>query len=214
MSGFRTVRDSDTYVGAIPPKTPLDATPHGAYAYQRTRKRHAGLDIKTRPGDPIYAPEACVVIAAAFDDSTPPLSRYGPGAVMLRGASGWVHVLGHLSAWRWAGAPPAPGRAYAEGERIGTASEVGHVHWEVRRADRAPWPLASRLADTIDPRVWLADHADPAPATDTWGKLVDSARALAVDVKREVVTRATTSALLLVIALAVASRHGRRSSRR
>lgn len=191
---------------------PVDApraTPHGAYAYPRRKRDHHGIDLGGARGTAVYAPEAMTVIAVGRGLSTSGkrtgtvtrsgdplavgvgLAGYGPAAVLARGASGLVHVLGHLDD----AALPAAGAELAEGAMVGTISRVGHVHWEVRKPDAYPWPRATRGADTADPAAWLAavralpfqaapdvDELDTATATvrAVARKLADDVRARAV----------------------------------
>jgi murein DD-endopeptidase MepM/ murein hydrolase activator NlpD len=133
------------------------ATPHGAYGYWRARsqRHHAGVDLGAPAGAVVVAPEA-MLIGAVLDASGLTSARafrgvglrgYGPGALIGVGDSGYVHVLGHLAT---AGLPRV-GDLVAAGAVVGTVSRLRHVHWEVRRPDRHPWPTASRLADTVDP---------------------------------------------------------------
>lgn len=205
---------------------PVDAprtTPHGAYAYPRRRRDHHGVDLAGARGTVVYAPEAMTVIAVGRGLSTSGkrtgtvtrsgdalavgvgLAGYGPGAVLARGASGLVHVLGHLDD----GALPAVGAELAEGATVGTISRVGHVHWEVRKPDAYPWPRATRGADTADPAVWLAamralpfqpGAAPDADALDAATSTVRAvARKLAADVRARAVGEVAMVALLALL---------------
>jgi murein DD-endopeptidase MepM/ murein hydrolase activator NlpD len=141
-------------------RTPIDKiriTPHGAYGYYRADKRrhHYGVDLGGPAGTPVYAPERMAVVVRRRGSAieTSPrfrgigLDGYGPGAVLAVGASGVVHVLGHLGL---DGMPPI-GAEVAEGDRIGSIGSPRHVHWEARLGDRAPWPRSTRGDDTVDP---------------------------------------------------------------
>jgi len=190
------------------PRWPVDTvqvTPHGAYAYQRTRRRHHGVDLAGQRGTLVRAPERLAVLivargnspgharAGTVERSADRLARgvrldgYGPAAVMARGLdTGMVHVLGHLEP----AALPTVDATLEEGAPVGTISRVGHVHWEVRQRDRYPWPRADRGDDTYDPGAWLeaATHLPfSSPATHDW--LVD-----ATDAARATVTAVTSRA--------------------
>lgn len=206
---------------------PVDAprtTPHGAYAYPRRRRDHHGIDLAGKPGTVVYAPEALTVIAVGRGLSTSGkrtgtvarsgdplavgvgLAGYGPGAVLARGASGLVHVLGHLDD----SALPAAGAELAEGAVVGTISRVAHVHWEVRKPDAYPWPRARRGADTADPEVWLAAaRALPfqaAPDVDELDAATSTVRAAARKLAADVRARAVGEVVLVVLLALAASR--------
>lgn len=118
------------------------------YLAKRSTGTHFGLDIAAVPGTPVVAPEPMTVLHFAVNDSTPPLSRFGPAAVLTRGASGVYHVLGHMDAWAWSGAGksllPWVGRTYAEGELVGRVSKLRHLHWETRIVELPPGSEARR----------------------------------------------------------------------
>lgn len=161
----------------------IRTTPTGDYNAVRARRRHAGIDFAAPPGSVVYAPEDGHIVLVGrelwsrkrdkarrpgvYERTAMPLTRgvklggYGPGAVMLVGRSGVVHILGHL-----ADDGLAPLGPIDEGQVVGVvASGVSppHVHHEVRLAERAPWPTSTRNADTISPVVWLdaAKRIDP-----------------------------------------------------
>ena len=113
------------------------------------------------------APEDLVVDLVVRDDETPPLSGYGPGAVLARGRSGVWHVFGHLSP-RSFGAELVKGAAIARGvffARLATGVRPPHVHWEPRRwrtegaAAKALGRAATREDIVIDPDQWLREAA-------------------------------------------------------
>ena len=208
---------------------PVDApraTPHGAYAYPRRKRDHHGIDLGGKRGTVVYAPEAMTVIASGRGLSTSGkrtgtvtrsgdalavgvgLAGYGPGAVLARGASGLVHVLGHLDD----SALPSAGAELADGAVVGTISRVGHVHWEVRKPDAYPWPRATRGADTADPEVWLAAmRALPfqaAPPVDALDAATATVRAAARKLAADVRARAVGEVVLLA-ALALGGRRRR-----
>ena len=113
------------------------------------------------------APEDLVVDLVVRDDATPPLSGYGPGAVLARGRSGVWHVFGHLSP-RSFGAELVKGAAIARGvffARLASGVKPPHVHWEPRRwrtegaAAKALGRAATREDIVIDPDQWLREAA-------------------------------------------------------
>jgi peptidase M23-like protein len=100
-------------------RAPLNSvriTPHGDYGYVRTEaeaKRvgyrlcskavgypctHRGLDLAAKEGTPVYAPEGGYLLYAVDGDDVRPFSRYGPAVLVLKGASGYYHLLAHLAA--------------------------------------------------------------------------------------------------------------------
>jgi murein DD-endopeptidase MepM/ murein hydrolase activator NlpD len=159
----------------LPVDPPSKVTPHGAFGFARKTRSdgacgrsgkypctHLGVDLAGKKGTPVFAPEAGHVVIAAFDDATPPLRGYGPGAVVFLGASGMRHILGHLDPEWWRATPwqipgvnapltqgfigpdrmPAEGRVYREGEQIGVMSHLNHVHWEVSTKGKRYDPIA------------------------------------------------------------------------
>ena len=207
-------------------RAPVDApraTPHGAYAYWRAKsqRRHAGVDLAAKRGASVYAPEPLRVIAVLRGGRLSSsaavrgvgLSGYGPSAILAVGASGLVHVLGHLDQ-----VLVGVGDQVEEGALVGTVSHLRHVHWEVRLGDRVPWPRATRLADTLDP-LTLIDPATPAPpatsdAHDGGGlpAWLDAAQALTADIRRKATAQAAGEVLVLVVA-AIVLAHGKSDRR-
>jgi hypothetical protein len=113
------------------------------------------------------APEDLIVDLVVRDDETPPLSGYGPGAVLARGRSGTWHVFGHLSP-RSFGPELVKGAAIARGQffaRLATGVRPPHVHWEPRRwrtegpAAKALGRAVTREDIVIDPDLWLREAA-------------------------------------------------------
>lgn len=205
-------------------RAPVDApkaTPHGAYAYWRAKsqRRHAGVDLGGKRGTRVVAPEDMRVLATLEGGkltSAPSvrgvgLGGYEPGAILARGASGMVHVLGHLEALRVGVGDDVP-----EGAAVGVIGPPRHVHWEVRKPDKAPWPRSTRMADTVDPLAWLlSGNRTPSstPGTlDTLRDWADAAQALSDDVRRQATARATGEVMLLVLA-AIVLAHGRSNRR-
>lgn len=128
------------------------------------RRLHAGVDLG-RAGDVVVAPESGlidVVVDASYGDEQPRHSSargfagYGPRAVVLRGDSGWWHLLAHVEHVEVrdeqrveAGAPLA---------RV--AVRGGHLHWEVRARKLPPRQWAT-VEVTDDPAAWLAGVRRP-----------------------------------------------------
>lgn len=149
------------------PPAPIRSAPGGRYGAVRSGGvTHWGLDIAGPVGARVVAPESMTVSHVAVNNATPPLSGYGPGAVLAHGASGQWHVLGHLDPRSWSG--PVPGRVYAEGEWVGDMSTARHVHWEVRTV-QLPARGAARGLLTLDPVRWLAGGLAPIPLVATVG---------------------------------------------
>lgn len=113
---------------------------------------HWGVDTFTIDGDrDVWAPEAGAVIAVA-DGSAPPFVGYGPGVVMLLGASGVYHLLSHLD---HSTIKVRVGQQLDEGEPIAKFSVAyGHCHYEIRLAPTGPSEV-----NTIDPVMWHAKAA-------------------------------------------------------
>lgn len=114
---------------------------------------HWGIDTFTLNGSRnVWAPERSVVVAVS-DGSSAPFVGFGPGVVLLRGASGVYHLLAHLDA---DSIRVRPGQQLAEAAPIGMFNEgIGHCHYEVRRE-----PVGPSETNTIDPSLWLARSSD------------------------------------------------------
>lgn len=98
------------------PLNHVHITPHGGYGYVRTEaeaKRvgyrlcskavgypctHRGLDLAAKAGTPVFAPEGGYLLYAVDGDDVRPFSRYGPALLVLKGASGYYHLLAHMAA--------------------------------------------------------------------------------------------------------------------
>ncbi len=95
---------------------------------------HLGLDISTRRHEPVLATAAGVVIKSGWSGD------YGK-AVEIAHPTGYTTVYGHLDAIL-----VAEGQRVRRGERVGVVGSTGrstgpHLHYEVRRGDRAVNPL-------------------------------------------------------------------------
>jgi Peptidase family M23 len=108
---------------------------------------HWGVDTFTVGGiRDVWAPERGVVVAVA-DGSAPPFSGYGPGVVLMKGASGVYHLLSHLD---YGTIKVRVGQELAEGDPIAKFSAAyAHCHYEVRRQ-----PTGPSETNTINPEEW------------------------------------------------------------
>lgn len=110
---------------------------------------HRGLDLFADAPD-VFAPETGLVIAVS-DGKTAPYQGYGPGVILIQGASGYYHLLSHLD---FNTITVRPGMAVFEGQRLAAFNrEIGHTHYEVRRQ-----PTGPSETNTINPLKWLADQ--------------------------------------------------------
>ena len=178
---------------------PWVVTPHGAYGYERRSAaegscgvtgypcKHPGVDLVGEPGDPVYYPEDGEVVAVwAREPGTElpqPWRGYGPGVLVMRGASGRYHLLGHLEdddlRRRWPRVTgDAAGSTQAQqdslmslvrkvdrnaftvrgGDVAGLVSGARHVHWEVRKQTRT----GGRYNPAIWARSWVFHNEAPA----------------------------------------------------
>lgn len=158
-------------------RAPVDrvrVTPKGGYAFDRGNVRHFAWDLGGKVGTAVYAPEDMEVIQFAAGEAQAKARRlkgYEPAVILARGASGIIHVLGHLDGWAWSGSKksylPWIGRKYKAGEKVGEISKLNHVHWELRLIDYPPTGDA-RGPYTMDPERWLAgDPVPPAPPSSS-----------------------------------------------
>lgn len=113
----------------------------GVHGYPCT---HWGVDLFAVTPQ-IWAPELSVVVAVA-DGSAAPFRGYGPGVILLQGASGVYHLFAHMGT-----IAVKVGQRLAEGDYLGTFDKAyGHSHWEVRRQKTGP-----SETNTIDPNAWF-----------------------------------------------------------
>jgi|GEM_PF-4108953 len=116
----------------------------GVHGYPCT---HWGMDLFAGSDRRVVAPESGVVVAVA-NGSSPPWSGFGPGVVVIRGASGVFHLLSHLE---FSSIQVGVGLPVSEGTPIGQYdARIAHTHYEVRRKLTGP-----SAENTIDPSVWL-----------------------------------------------------------
>jgi murein DD-endopeptidase MepM/ murein hydrolase activator NlpD len=148
-----------------PPIWPLKQGSHGGYLEVRRSPAdgacgvgsypcvHPGLDVAGAQGTPVRAPESGTVVNVA-DGTSSPFGGYGPWVVVIQGASGKFHLLGHLEP---ATASMAEvGQEVTAGDVVGTVSGANHTHWEVR--SRAFPDFAggeSNATNNSDPVLWL-----------------------------------------------------------
>lgn len=195
--------------------------PTGNYGDYRAKARrtHWGLDLQGPRGTPVYAPERMVVRVTMSGGKYThagyrgvKLTGYEPAAVLADGESGVVHVLGHLEPQNFAA-------TYEEGEQVGTIGRPGHVHWEVRKLERKPWPRATRKDDTLDPLAWLSAFRTPSSSPsaaspfDVLTAAQDMTDRLRAGLKEAVVATATADALVWV-GLAIVLAHAGSNRRR
>ena len=129
---------------------------------------HWALDIANPVGAAVVAPEDATVTHRWDDDVTPPFAGYGPGGVLVRGASGLFHLLAHMT----------PAVAIGQDVRIGDVvghtaalAVASHCHWEVRvkpidspvRGSSYPY----RGDNTVNPIAWLGG-ASSASTSGWW----------------------------------------------
>jgi murein DD-endopeptidase MepM/ murein hydrolase activator NlpD len=115
----------------------------GVHGYPCT---HWGVDTFTGGSRDVFAPEDGTVVAVSGD--TPPFAGYGPGIVLLKGKSGFYHLLAHLEL---GSIKVTPGIVIVEGAPIGRFDAAhAHCHYEVRRKPTGPSDV-----NTIDPVAWL-----------------------------------------------------------
>jgi murein DD-endopeptidase MepM/ murein hydrolase activator NlpD len=110
---------------------------------------HRGLDMFAESPD-VFAPEAGIVVRVS-DGKTAPFVGFGPGVVLIQGASGFFHLLSHLD---FSTIKVKPGQPVVEGQLLAQFErEHGHTHYEVRRKATGP-----SETNNIDPAVWLANE--------------------------------------------------------
>jgi len=137
--------------------TPADGS-CGVHDYPCT---HWGVDTFTLDGSrEVVAPERGTV-AVVTDGRSPPWVGYGPGLVLLAGASGFYHMLAHLES---GSVRVRVGQQLAEGAPIGRFdAEYGHCHYEVRRK-----PIGPSSSNTIDPALWLREASRSSSISSSW----------------------------------------------
>lgn len=131
-------------------------TPHGAFGFLRDYKTpavtHWGVDLGGAAGTLVRAPEDGVVDTTASGTS-PPFTGYDPGVVLIRGRSGYYHLLGHTIP------SVSPGQVVKEGQVVGKIG-VNHVHYEVRKKRLPDYGAYARTddahrANNVDPKLWI-----------------------------------------------------------
>lgn len=108
---------------------------------------HWGVDTFTDGLRDVWAPEDGVVVAVS-DGNSPPFAGFGPGVVMIKGRSGYYHLLSHLER---GSIRVSNGQAVGEGDSIGRFdAKFGHMHYEVRKQKTGP-----SETNTVNPEQWL-----------------------------------------------------------
>lgn len=108
---------------------------------------HWGMDLFAVGIRDVWAPEAGNIVAVS-DGSSPPFVGFGPGVVLMKGASGIYHLLSHLQAGTTL---VRVGQEVVEGAPIAKFDPgMAHCHWEVRKA-----PTGPSETNTINPEAWL-----------------------------------------------------------
>lgn len=116
----------------------------------------------------VFAPENGTVIDVA-NGASAPFVGFGPGVIVIRGDSGFFHLLAHLN---FSTINVRQGQRVGEGQLLATFDpRIGHTHWEVRQQR-----LGSKPPNTIDPNIWLRGQlaiaaATPAKSESGVGKL-------------------------------------------
>lgn len=121
--------------------------------FTREIEFHSGVDFAARPGSPVVAPAAGVVVYAGKLPvrETDAWWRLG-NLVVLRHGGSLLTLFGHLGDLR-----VRAGQRLRQGEVLGTVGNSGwsaspHLHYEVRRLADGRWVPA-------DPRVYILDRS-------------------------------------------------------
>jgi murein DD-endopeptidase MepM/ murein hydrolase activator NlpD len=122
--------------------------------------QHPGLDVNGVAGTRVVAPESGVVVAAS-DGNSAPWVGYGPWLIVIQGASGNFHLLGHLEP-AYASMAGVGARVTA-GQLVGATSSANHTHWEVRQK-LTPGAGRTNLDNNLDPLEWLGGGSSSALA--------------------------------------------------
>jgi murein DD-endopeptidase MepM/ murein hydrolase activator NlpD len=118
----------------------------------------------------VFAPELGIVVAVS-DGKSAPFQGFGPGVILIKGFSGYYHLLAHLnpsSIIVRQGYPILEGMKLAQLDR-----EINkHTHWEVRKQATGP-----SETNNINPLQWLSAQqralvAANAPAETSPGRKV------------------------------------------
>ena len=129
---------------------------------------HWALDIANPVGADVVAPEDGAITHRWDDDTTAPFAGYGPGGVLMLGASGLFHLLAHMTPTVTIGQHVGIGDVVGRTARLAVAS---HCHWEVRvkpidspvRGSSYPY----RGDNTVNPIAWLGG-ASTASSSGWW----------------------------------------------
>lgn len=198
---------------------PISSAPASGYGAKRARGVvHYAWDLPGVEDAPVVAPEDAIVTGIRYNGTggsvklPPPWDGYGPGIVLLRGASGVWHLLAHV-------APSVMvGQTVREGQDVATLTRnVGasgpHVHWEVRTGRAIDSPQ-TRAKNTVSPQAWLDGRVRGGAVTaPSSGTADDAASAVWSKVKRNVrdaVVRERVGQLAVLLVLLLALRERRR----
>jgi murein DD-endopeptidase MepM/ murein hydrolase activator NlpD len=108
---------------------------------------HRGLDMFAESPD-VFAPEIGVVQAVS-DGRSAPFQGFGPGVILIKGLSGYFHLLSHLNPRTIS---VRPGSVVLEGVKLAQFDpEHGHTHYEVRKQATGP-----SETNNINPLQWLS----------------------------------------------------------
>ncbi len=114
---------------------------------------HPGVDVAGEAGTPVVAPEDGVIVLAG-DGNSAPFVGYGPWFVIIQGASGKFHFLGHLDPSAAAQGPV--GAVVTSGQQVGVTSSANHTHWEVRTKMVPDFAAGEdNFSNNSDPIAWM-----------------------------------------------------------
>lgn len=149
VTEYRPVRGLRAWLADRSPAVPGEGT-----------RLHAGVDLAAPRGTPVLAPEDGTVVAVAQTSpghrARAPYSGYGPEVVVIHGtASGRFHLLSHVER-----ASVTRGQLVERGQVVAEVSNLAHVHWEVRIAERTP-PGSEVVENVLSPLEWLEGRDVP-----------------------------------------------------
>jgi murein DD-endopeptidase MepM/ murein hydrolase activator NlpD len=152
-------------VGPQPPILPLSVPRTGGFKAARLSPAdgacgvhpypcyHPGIDAGGVQGTVVRYPEDGTIVLVATG-SAPPWEGYGPFLALVKGASGYYHLLAHLEPGSVLGGVGAQGKA---GQPIAKTSSANHTHWEVRKKVTPNYSAnETNLDNNIDPMQWLS----------------------------------------------------------
>ena len=166
LGALGSIEIADVFMsGPQPPILPLSVAHTGGFKAARLSPAdgscathpypcyHPGIDAGGAQGTPVHAPEDGTIVLVS-DGSSPPWEGYGPYLALIKGKSGWYHLLAHLQPGSMS---LGVGSAVTAGQAIATTSSANHTHWEVRRKVTPNYAAnETNLDNNIDPLEWLA----------------------------------------------------------